>query len=127
MHRTAQLLERLREDPHDDTTRLELAALHLDRGEAAEAFLQLRLVAVSETGRGELRRLLARAHLRSHDLAAAVEDLMAACRAFPDDPLLEAALGEAFDDLMDGGATVERLPSARIPSPGPAARGDGSP
>jgi hypothetical protein len=86
----------------------------LDSGRTAEAFLYLRGAENSATHRGEVRRLLGLAHLRAGDLEQAVDELMSAGRACPEDAELAATLEEALERLIEPAAAV--APEEAVPA-----------
>ncbi|MFN2432391.1 MAG: tetratricopeptide repeat protein [Gemmatimonadota bacterium] len=92
---------RFEDAPDEADAGLDRARGCLGAGNPGEAFLYLRLSEGSATRRGEVRRLMGMAHLQTDDVEAAVEDLLAASRAYPGDPEIEEALARALDRLTE--------------------------
>ncbi len=116
-----ELLKRLRESPSDPDLLLAVARACLETGQSGDAFLYLRAAENSASHRGEVRRLMGLAHLKAGDVEQAVDDLMAAVRAYPGDTELRRALDEALErfttpiSLPDLGAREQPTQAAAHP------------
>lgn len=79
--------------------RLEFARALLERRRFSEAFVYLRMAQDLGGSSGELQYLLGLAHLRTGDVALAVNELLEARQALPQDARVNAALREATEAL----------------------------